>query len=82
VGIVAQQDQNKRRFAAYLAGLFAVLACPCHIPIYAVLLSGTAAGAFLTLTNPLAWALFSVVFLLSLITALRLLKSHQIRQMT
>jgi len=45
------RDQGKRRFVGYLAGLLAVLACPCHIPICTVLLSGTVAGAFLNPGN-------------------------------
>ena len=33
------------RWGGYLWGLLAVLTCPCHLPVFALLLSGTAAGA-------------------------------------
>ena len=31
----------------YLWGILAVLSCPCHLPILAIVLAGTSAGAFL-----------------------------------
>ena len=30
----------------YLWGILAVLSCPCHLPILAIVLAGTSAGAF------------------------------------
>ncbi|MBI1196195.1 MAG: mercury resistance protein [Gammaproteobacteria bacterium] len=70
--MVVSRGNDRHRFGGYLAGFFAVLTCPCHIPLYALLLSGTAAGSFVNPGNPWAWLLFAVVFLLSLATALRL----------
>jgi mercuric ion transport protein len=34
-------------FTGYLWGALAVLTCPCHLPILAVVLAGTTAGAFI-----------------------------------
>jgi len=70
----AVQGRAKRRFGGYLAGLFAAVTCPCHIPLYAILLSGTAVGSWLTPTRPATLMLFTVVFLLFAVTAVRLLK--------
>lgn len=36
---------HRRR--GYAWGLLALLTCPCHLPVVALLLSGTAAGAFI-----------------------------------
>ncbi|WFC40268.1 broad-spectrum mercury transporter MerE [Pseudoxanthomonas sp. SE1] len=40
-------SQGRRPIAGYLWGALAVLSCPCHLPILAVVLAGTTAGAFL-----------------------------------
>ena len=37
-----------RRWRAYTWGVLAALTCPCHLPVLALLLSGTAAGAFVS----------------------------------
>lgn len=55
----------------YFTGAIAVLTCPCHLPILLVLLSGTAAGAFLNEHLASALALMSVVFLPSLGLAIK-----------
>ncbi|MPW23622.1 broad-spectrum mercury transporter MerE [Paraburkholderia sp. CNPSo 3157] len=34
------------RWRAYVWGALAALTCPCHLPVLLVVLSGTAAGAF------------------------------------
>jgi mercuric ion transport protein len=49
-----------------LWGTLAVITCPCHLPILAVVLSGTALGALLQEHFTLTVVLFSVLFLLSL----------------
>lgn len=49
-----------------LWGTLAVITCPCHLPILAVVLSGTALGALLKEHFTLTLVLFSVLFLLSL----------------
>ena len=44
--------------------------CPCHVPLLALALSGTAAGALLAAHFDEAVMLFSVLFLLSLCAAI------------
>ena len=34
------------RWRAYTWGVLAVLTCPCHLPLLAVVLTGTSVGAF------------------------------------
>lgn len=57
----------------YFMGSLAVLTCPCHLPILLLLLSGTAAGAFLSENIGLAAVMLLPVFLLSAIVTWRLL---------
>ncbi len=57
-------SRAKRR--GILWGTLAVITCPCHLPILAVVLSGTALGASLQEHLTLTLVLFSVLFLLSL----------------
>lgn len=56
----AKQDKRPvlHQAAGYLTGLFALLICPCHIPIYIMLLSGTAAGTILIENRSIALGLF------------------------
>ncbi|MEK6710161.1 MAG: mercury resistance protein [Nitrospinota bacterium] len=44
----------------------AFLACPCHLPIYAALLGGTALGAALSARLGMTFALMGVVFIVAL----------------
>lgn len=60
----------------YITALLAVLTCPCHLPILLLLLSGTAAGAFLQENTAVAVGLLLPVFVLSLIAAWRLLEKN------
>ena len=62
-----------RGVMTYLMGMLAVLTCPCHLPILLLLLSGTAAGAFLQQNVGLAAILLLSVFLLSGFATWRLL---------
>jgi len=41
----------------------AALACPCHLPIYAVLLGGTALGGAISAGPGVTFALMGVIFL-------------------
>lgn len=41
------RSTTRRPISNYLWGVLAVLTCPCHLPILAVALAGTTAGAFL-----------------------------------
>ena len=57
-----------------LAGAF--IACPCHIPIYGVLLGGGVLGAYFAERIGTVLALMTALFLVSLWWGLRLLRSH------
>jgi mercuric ion transport protein len=59
----------RRRWSRAL-GFLALITCPCHVPLLALTLSGTAAGALLATHFDEAVMLFSVVFLLSLCAAI------------
>jgi mercuric ion transport protein len=61
----------------YVMGTLAVLTCPCHLPVLLLLLSGTAAGAFLSENIGLAAVLLLPVFLLSAIATWRLLDKKE-----
>lgn len=59
------------RWHAYTWGVLAALTCPCHLPVLALLLSGTAAGAFASEHWSLATLVLTVLFVLFLRAALR-----------
>ncbi|KKL87730.1 hypothetical protein LCGC14_1931780 [marine sediment metagenome] len=40
-------SETRKPLIGYLWGALAVLTCPCHLPILAVVLAGTTAGAFI-----------------------------------
>ena len=40
-------SETRKPLTGYLWGVLAVLTCPCHLPILAVVLAGTTAGAFI-----------------------------------
>lgn len=61
----------------FFMGSLAVVTCPCHLPILILLLSGTAAGAFLRENVALAVVLLLPVFLLSAIATWRLLDTKE-----
>ncbi len=46
-------------------GFLALITCPCHVPLLALALSGTTAGALLAVHFETALMLFSVLFLLT-----------------
>ncbi|KRP76220.1 mercury resistance protein, partial [Pseudomonas lactis] len=52
------------RWRAYTWGVLAALTCPCHLPVLALLLSGTAAGAFVSEHWSLAALVLAVLFIL------------------
>jgi len=60
---------RRRRWSCAL-GFLALITCPCHVPLLALALSGTAAGALLTVHFDAALMLFTVAFLLSLCAAI------------
>lgn len=56
----------------YLMTAVAVLTCPCHLPLLAVVLAGTALGGFLTEHMGIALAVLAVLFIASAWSAVRL----------
>jgi len=70
-----------RPVLTYFMGSLAVLTCPCHLPILLLLLSGTAAGAFLSDNLGLAALVLLPIFVLSGIATWRLLdRGEQTRE--
>jgi mercuric ion transport protein len=70
-----QQDSDQPLSAGkLLTGWFfaslALLACPCHLPFWIMLFSGTALGSFLSADTVTAVMGFSAIFLISLTAAL------------
>lgn len=59
----------RRRRWSWALGFLAPITCPCHVPLLALALSGTAAGALLAAHFDKALMLFSVLFLLSFCAA-------------
>lgn len=72
----AHKDSGPRS-AYYAMAVLALLTCPCHLPILLLLLSGTAAGAFVTEYFGAALALLVVLFLFSVTAAMRLLQDNE-----
>lgn len=62
---------STRGARAYLWGALAVLTCPCHLPVLAVVLAGTSVGALLGLYWGIAAVALTALFVLSLVFALR-----------
>jgi mercuric ion transport protein len=56
----------------YLMAAIAVLACPCHLPIWLALLSGTALAGVISNHVGLAFAAVTLVFVMSAWAAVRL----------
>jgi mercuric ion transport protein len=57
----------------YVMGALALLTCPCHLPILLAILSGTAAGSFLSANLGTAALILLPIFLLSAYSTWRLL---------
>ena len=66
---------SRAKRGGILWGTLAVVTCPCHLPILAVVLSGTALGALLQEHFTLTLVLFSALFLLSLWAVTRALSA-------
>jgi mercuric ion transport protein len=71
------QNFGQKRRSGYAMALLALLTCPCHLPVLALLLSGSAAGGFLTEHFGVVLALLSLLFALFLVSALRLLRKRE-----
>lgn len=72
----ANGPAHTSRGRAYAWGALALLTCPCHLPVVALLLSGTAAGAALSNHFGVAILGFAALFILSLTSALRALRKR------
>jgi len=66
-----------RRAVTGVTALFAILSCPCHLPILLLLLSGTTAGALLSENLSVAVLALLPIFVLSLVATWRLLGSNE-----
>jgi mercuric ion transport protein len=62
-------SETHKPITGYLWGGLAVLTCPCHLPILAVVLAGTTAGAFLGEHWVIAALALTGLFLLSVTRA-------------
>ncbi len=66
--------ETSRRRRGHLYALLALVTCPCHLPIIALLFSGSAMGAFLNDHFIMALIIFSLLFMCFLAAALRALR--------
>lgn len=67
---------SKKSVAGYLWAVLAVLTCPCHLPLLALALGGTAAGTFIGTHQGLSALALSALFLLFLAAAWRAFKAR------
>ena len=68
--------ETRKPLTGYLWGALAVHTCPCHLPILAVVLAGTTAGAFLGEHWGIAALGLTGLFVLSLARAMRAFKGR------
>lgn len=68
--------ETRKPLTGYLWGALAVLTCPYHLPILAVVLAGTTAGAFLGEHWGIAALGLTGLFVLSLARAMRAFKGR------
>ena len=73
--ISGREASHRRRGHVY--AVLALVTCPCHLPILAVLLSGSSAGVFLNDHFAIAVMIFSLLFVCSLVAAMRVLRVKQ-----
>lgn len=63
--------EARKPLTGYLWGALAALTCPCHLPVLAVVLAGTTAGAFLGEHWIVLAIALTVSFVISLAMAMR-----------
>ena len=68
--------ETPKPFTGYLWGALAALTCPCHLPVLAIVLAGTTAGAFLGKYWGIAAFGLTGLFVLSLARAMRAFKGR------
>ena len=69
-------SETHKPFTGYLWGALAVLTCPCHLPIFAIVLAGTTAGALIGEHWGIAALALTGLFVLSLARLLRAFKER------
>lgn len=62
---------GKKSFVGYAWRTLAVLTCPCHLPLFAILLGGTAAGSFISEHRVLFALALTMLFVLFAAAAVR-----------
>lgn len=62
-----------RGVLTYIMGMITLITCPCHLPVLLLLLSGTAAGAYLSENLGATVLIMLPVFVLSGLATWRLL---------
>jgi mercuric ion transport protein len=67
----SEPAEVSRPLTGYLWGGLAVLSCPCHLPILAIVLAGTGAGVFLGEHGAIVAIALTGLFVLSLNRLLR-----------
>jgi mercuric ion transport protein len=65
---------TRRRRWSYALGFLALISCPCHVPLLALALSGTVAGALLATHFDAVLMIFTGAFLLSVCAAIWVLR--------
>ena len=72
--LIEQPLSFSRRIAGYVLAFLALITCPCHLPIWALLLSGTAVGGFFTEYSGTLFLALLVLFFISLWGSICVLK--------
>jgi mercuric ion transport protein len=71
-------NETHKPITGYLWGALAVLTCPCHLPILAIVLAGTTAGAFIGEHWGVAALALTGLFVLSVTRLLRaFMENHE-----
>lgn len=69
--------QEKKSPAGKALLAVAFFTCPCHLPIYILLLGGTALGGYITENKILSVTALSAAFVFSLLAGIQMIKSKQ-----
>jgi len=70
----AESIRGVPRWRTYAWGALAALTCPCHLPLLAIVLAGTSAGAVLGEYWGVAALALTPLFILALTRALRAIR--------
>jgi mercuric ion transport protein len=75
-----QHPSRSRTFKGRLLLVSGFLTCPCHLPLLAAILAGTALGGWLSEYFPVLLPLTGLYFIVALIVGLRLLSPAKARR--